>query len=284
MFAAALAVALFLVFGSSTDRERGAEAREVRRIQAHFDSALAELASRDVPTLTPAQRSRRATLVATLAAYRDRGLFPHNYDTPGRMVPSFVDERTGIRCAVGQLLASTGRDDIVRRVARENLHVYAAELGTDTAFAAWLDVNGLTLAEASRIQPSYLGATANGSDGWIAADFGAAVGSIALAGSNLIGNLDGHHTWLSGIGFATGFASVALGGYTMSSNDAKKNYVASLAMGAGVISIATSAVVAMRHTAKQSAPKEARVSLSPWAQPVSPTGNHGVGLAARIRF
>src|SRR5580765_567638 len=72
----------------------------VNRIQAHFDSVLTELRSPDVRTLTPTQRARRAGLIASLQGYRDRGVFPHNYDFPGRPTPYFVDRKTGTLCAV----------------------------------------------------------------------------------------------------------------------------------------------------------------------------------------
>lgn len=68
------------------------------RVQAHFDSVISELtaAHRD---LSPMQLHRRLQLIAELGKYRDRGQFPHNYDVPDRAVPTFVDPRTGVRCA-----------------------------------------------------------------------------------------------------------------------------------------------------------------------------------------
>ena len=61
--------------------------REVTRIRAHFDSVLTELTSRDVSSLSASQRSNRARLTMTLANYRERGVFPHNYDFPGQAIP-----------------------------------------------------------------------------------------------------------------------------------------------------------------------------------------------------
>src|SRR6476661_1058213 len=113
--------------------------REVARIRAHFDSVLTELTSRDVSSLSASQRVNRARLTMTLANYRERGVFPHNYDFPGQSVPYFIDRKTGSLCAVAHLLASTGRRDIVDRVARANNNVWVAELAGDTAVASWLD-------------------------------------------------------------------------------------------------------------------------------------------------
>src|SRR5215207_3379955 len=121
----------------------GPAEREVSRIRAHFDSVLTELAHRDVATLSASQRGNRARLMTTLAAYRDRGVFPHNYDFADRAVPYFIDRKTGTRCAVAHLLESTGRRDVVDRVARMNNNVWVAELASDTALASWLDANGI---------------------------------------------------------------------------------------------------------------------------------------------
>ena len=96
------------------------EGMEVRRIRAHFDSALAELSARDVAELTLKQQATRARLLEILRVYRDRGIFPHNYDFPGRAVPYFIDRKTGTLCAVAHLLASTGRQiRIARLLGRE---------------------------------------------------------------------------------------------------------------------------------------------------------------------
>ena len=77
-------------------------------------------------------------LIATLDAYRDRGLFPRNYDFPGQLMPYFFDRKTGVLCAVAHLLESTGRRDIVDRVAQMNNDVWVAELAPDSAFGTWL--------------------------------------------------------------------------------------------------------------------------------------------------
>lgn len=129
---------------------------EVRRIQAHFDSVLTELGARDVRILPAKQRAARTSVIVMLGAYRDRGVFPNNYDFPGAAVPYFVDRKTGTLCAVGHLLAATGRRDIVDRVAKLNNNVWVADLAGDTAFAGWLGANGLTFAEAARIQVPYM--------------------------------------------------------------------------------------------------------------------------------
>src|SRR5581483_9807416 len=114
-------------------------------VRRHLDSVLVELRANTPTTLDPVRVARRARLIEELAAYRNRGAFPHNYDYPGQLVPYFRDRVTGALCAVGDLLASTGRTDIVERVVRSDNTVRVVQLGGDTAFRHWLDDNGLTL-------------------------------------------------------------------------------------------------------------------------------------------
>src|SRR4051812_26273073 len=86
-----------LIAARPTERVR---AREIARIQQHFDSVLVELGQRDTRSLSKSAASNRAELVAELHRYRDQGAFPHNYDFPGEAVPYFVDRETGVLCAV----------------------------------------------------------------------------------------------------------------------------------------------------------------------------------------
>lgn len=128
--------------------------REVARIQRHLSGALARLLERDVARLTPAQRAARARSIQRLRDYRRAGEFPRNTDFPGRRIPYFID-RTGIRCAMAYLIEQSGHGDFVARVARTQNNAYIAELAGDPELRAWLEENGLTEAEAARIQPAY---------------------------------------------------------------------------------------------------------------------------------
>jgi len=127
---------------------------EVERIQRHFDSVLVELHARDVASLAAEQRSHRFALVETLRAYRDRGLFPRNYDF-AEPTPYFIDRRTGVLCAVAHLMDATGRRDLVNRIAARDNNVWVPALAGDRDVGAWLAEQGITLAEAARIQLPY---------------------------------------------------------------------------------------------------------------------------------
>lgn len=269
-------------------------AAEVRRIQAHFDSALTELASRDLSYLTPAQREARAALMATLRAYRDRGVFPRNYDFPGRAMPYFVDRRTGVLCAVAHLLESSGRRDLVDRVAAMDNNVWVPELAGDTAFTAWLDVHGITLAEAARIQVPYVddGSPIVSALGSRTAVYG--IGSaIAIGGAAATAiwngghNASGRRTLGNVLGVATGMLALGFGA-AASTDEGAPPAVGALSLAVGGLSTFLSSRGFVRHqrlvASERRATREreaARVSVAPML-PISRRG--GTGLAVRVAF
>src|SRR5947209_8774444 len=128
-------------------------AAERARLRAHFDSVERELRARDVPRLTP-QRVARVRLLDLLRGYRLRGVFPRNTDFPDRAMPTFIDY-WGRRCGVAYLMEQTGNEDMVLRIAATRNNARVPELKDDPAVGRWLAANGITLAEATRIQPTY---------------------------------------------------------------------------------------------------------------------------------
>lgn len=129
-------------------------AYEQARLRAHFDSAEQGLRARDVAGLTAAQRAARARLADNLHHYWVRGIFPRNTDFPGRYMPTFIDY-WGKRCGVAYLMEQTGDEDMVLRIAAMQNNARVPELRDDPEVRRWLDANGITLAEATRIQPAY---------------------------------------------------------------------------------------------------------------------------------
>jgi hypothetical protein len=270
--------------------ESDARAVEVRRIRAHFDSVLAELEARDVAALGASQRDNRRILLATLSAYRDRGVFPHNYDFPGEAVPYFVDRGTGTLCAVAHLLASTGRRDIVDRVARADNNVWVPQLAEDTAFVTWLGANGLTLAEAARIQLPYeqpmpVVATPNRARTPVALPV--AMGVSALAGAwNTFANANGHSRIATAIGFGSGLAALGLG----ASQIGRQNVPQAMSLttaAVGGLSVALSARSLHRHNviaaAEREAARKTKVSDAT-ISPIIPVGGSGAGVSVSLRF
>ncbi|MCY1061589.1 MYXO-CTERM sorting domain-containing protein [Nannocystis sp. SCPEA4] len=126
---------------------------EQARLQAHFREVLLELRSRDVTHLDASQRAARERLIEELARYARAGRFPRNYVSRER-IPIFIDPH-GTRCAMAQLIESTGHTALVAEVAARRNFALIRELASNAALLAWLDEFGLTAAEAGRIQPSY---------------------------------------------------------------------------------------------------------------------------------
>jgi hypothetical protein len=126
-----------------------------RHVVRHLNGALRELAARDLAPLTARQRENRAAAISLLEGYRDAGRYPLNRDYPGEYVPYFVDPVTDAHCAVGFLMAQTGHEALVRRLAAADNHVRVLDLAGDAEVRQWLDEYGITLEEAARIQPWY---------------------------------------------------------------------------------------------------------------------------------
>ncbi|MEO8335383.1 MAG: hypothetical protein ABI664_10440 [bacterium] len=267
-----------------------AAAAEVTRIRVHFDSVLASLGSRDVTGLSADQRARRTSLLRTLRTYQARGVFPHNYDFAGESVPYFVDRKTGTRCAVAHLLATTGRHDIVDRVARTNNNVWVRDLAADSAFTHWLGDNGLTLDEAAFIQVPYAQPV---SQAEVARNVGFAVAApFALGGAmattlwNATSNADGHRTRVSKIGIISGLATVGLGAAVLSKSDLNHGVAAS-GVAMGVTSVALSLRSMHNHStimAQRDAEKARSVSQAVVVPMVDASNGGSAGIAVTVRF
>src|SRR5437879_10736852 len=131
-----------------------AAAGDTGRIRAHLAIVEAELRTKDVSALTPAHREARARNLDVLHEYWVRGAFPVNTDFPGQRVPYFVD-RYGTRCAMAYLIEQSGHGGLVARIATTHNTAHIRDLKDDAELVAWLRENGLTAAEAARIQPEY---------------------------------------------------------------------------------------------------------------------------------
>ena len=133
---------------------------EVARIQKHLAQVERELRARAPRTLTSEQRSARRQHLARLEAYRRRGAFPHNHESPGKRVPCFVD-RHGTRDIIAHLMESSGQRELVRRVSATRNNATVRELVADSKigpdFTSWVVGSGFTVEEAQKLQPTYEG-------------------------------------------------------------------------------------------------------------------------------
>ena len=273
---------------TTVDRHAVGHRAEVRRIQAHFDGVLSELRVRDVDGLSANQRAERSNLIGVLAAYRDRGVFPHNRDF-AEAIPYFIDRATGTLCAVAHLLESTGRRDIVDAVAAMDNNVWVNDLAGNREFESWLDQHGLTLAEASRIQVPYVG------DGWGAEPQASALYSrpaaTAVVGAtaavslwNAFANRNGQQGIASLAGMAAGVAAAGYGSAIIATGDAPST-VGALSIAAGGVSafLATRGFLRQRHITAEA--RKAQLAARTTVTPIVPLdGKNGAGLSISIKF
>jgi hypothetical protein len=259
-----------------------ADAERVR-LRAHFDSVERELRGRDVSGLTPAQRAARGRLIEILHGYQVRGVFPWNTEVPDRAVPIFVD-RWGTRCAFAYLIEQTGNEDLVVRIARTRNNARAPELKDDPEVGRWLVANGITLAEATRIQPEYCAysncptipnpVTPTASAGYQVASGVTIAGNVTAFTLNLVHTgLSRQASGLAAIG--TGAVGLIVGGPNLGSGGSR----GSLGVVNAAVGSASLVLGLVRLTANGEPAAESRLSVGPWL------GARGAsGVAARVTF
>jgi hypothetical protein len=265
---------------------------QVARLQRHFAAVDAELRTADISHLSAAQREARAAALARLRAYAARGEFPHNH-VRGPLTPVFIDEH-GTRCAMAHLIEEGGGADLAHAIARGENLAYVPQLAGDARYrpelVAWLDRNGLTAAEAARIQPAYNGCEFNACEDRDKIDRGAAIASVGLAALNGIAigaNLrDDAGTAAGGGGLLAG-GLLMFAGYAMQNDlDPERDLQKDLAwmdMGIGAITVALSI-----RTLTRDRPAPAAVAPPPATGPggwsVAPIvgSTRGVSLATRF--
>jgi hypothetical protein len=124
------------------------------RIREHLTRVEEQLRAADVSDLTDAQRAARELNIERLHAYRLAGEFPHgNPAQPGPRVPTFIDA-DGRACAMGHLVIESGHRDVAEAIARDQNYARVPEIA-HPALVPWLEANGMTLEEATLVQPSY---------------------------------------------------------------------------------------------------------------------------------
>ena len=159
------------------------------RVREHLRRAESALRSAD-HDLSPERRRRRERHLDRLAAYRQRGEFPTNRRHAGR-TPLFVGD-DGTPCAMAHLLLEGGREDLVAAVMAEDPTARVEELPDDHPVVEWVEANGLTRAEAARIQPAYpesvqFATTCGPVPCWFAGALVSVVGTAVAAASEWVG-------------------------------------------------------------------------------------------------
>lgn len=160
------------------------------RIREHLRRTEAALRDADHDHLTAEQRRRRCAALDRLAEYRERGEFPRNRTEPER-TPLFVGS-DGTPCAMAYLLRADGREDLVDAVMEEDPTARIGDLPADHPVIEWVEANGLTRAEAARVQPTYpdgvqFATTCGPAPCWVAGALAAVVGTGVAAASEYVG-------------------------------------------------------------------------------------------------
>jgi hypothetical protein len=258
-------------------------ASEQARVRAHLDSAERELRAEPVKGLSVSQRAARARALDRLHEYWVRGVFPQNTDFPRELTPYFIDLHH-TRCAMAYLIEQSGARDFVARVAATHNNARISSLRGDSALGAWLDENGLTLADAARIQPSY--------DGCLAcvdccvyrnqtsvASTGYQVATAMLVSADVVTvmlNVEATHQSRAvrgAVGLGTGLLSIMIGVPNIDESGSKQT-LGWVNTGMGAVSAAFGAYGLLQRPT--SAPP---VSFAPWV-----ASNGAPGLSGRITF
>ncbi len=124
------------------------------RVATHVGYVARRLRERDASHLSQAERARRGELLDALEAYVAAGRFPDS-ETDHGLLPTFLDARTGVRCAVAHLVETTAGPALLADLDRDHHNDYIDELADDPRFVAWTRASGLTHEELAWIQPSY---------------------------------------------------------------------------------------------------------------------------------
>jgi hypothetical protein len=217
------------------------------RITNHLQRVERALRRADVSYLNPEQQARRREALDHLRDYRLAGVFPHNHDFPGERVPYFADEH-GTLCAMAYLVAESGRPDIVDIVRDRFNNGRVVELAADPVIgpvlAAWLEKNGMTVAEAQAVQPQY-GPPTNprpdcNADACIVTEYAVASALTGAAELATIGlnagwfGSRGSRSWSGPAGVVLGACGMTLGAINLDRSDE--------AFALGVINMAAGAV------------------------------------------
>lgn len=126
---------------------------ETQRVAEHFVRAGKLVSERDTSQLDAAQQLVRQLILEEVGRYGAARQFPKNHDSEA-LRPTFIDAQ-GTPCAMAHLLQFGGAGELATRISQETNHALVPQLAERPEFAQWLSAAGLTVEEASIIQPSY---------------------------------------------------------------------------------------------------------------------------------
>ncbi|HEX8211316.1 MAG TPA: hypothetical protein VF584_14170 [Longimicrobium sp.] len=260
-------------------------AAETARIQAHLLGAERKMESHDVSHLTAPQREARGRALAALRRYRVAGQFPHNHRVPGARVPVFVDEH-GTPCAMAYLIAESGSVALVQRIAATRNLALIRQLADDPELVAWLRANGMTAAEAARVQPAYGGEEPEPTSDEFMWAYHIATGASTLSNAGLMHmSLQRESRTWSGLAVAGGALQTVIGIGGLGEVSARPYGIFNTGFGAATTLIGAytlfrpAAAPALTRSVRLAPGHHALLAAAPLA-----TADGGVGLTATLRF
>ncbi len=135
-------------------QERFPLQNDVDLIQMHLSLVEQKLREKNTSHLSADQKENRKQCLAILNDYWKQGVFPTNLYHKER-TPYFIDD-ANVACAVGQLIISTGHENIANKIAEENNYGYIKDLNVKyPELTTWANEYGFEMEELAWIQPCY---------------------------------------------------------------------------------------------------------------------------------
>ncbi len=127
---------------------------DVTLIKMHLSLVEKTLRKKEATDLSLEQRDNRNHCLDILHDYWTNGVFPINTGHKER-TPYFIDN-FGTACAVGQLMISTGFENVAKKIHSENNFAYVRDLNAQyPELKLWADAYGFEVDELAWIQPTY---------------------------------------------------------------------------------------------------------------------------------
>ena len=129
-----------------------ANSNEQDRVSTHLAFVDHILRQRDISDLSTQACENRIAMLDKLSEYWQTGVFPRNYEEPGR-APCFIDQ-DGRICAVGYLVEKSAGLNIAKEINESFQYADIEEMDIQL-IDDWAEENGFTREELAMIQPTY---------------------------------------------------------------------------------------------------------------------------------
>jgi hypothetical protein len=126
---------------------------EKLRISTHLEYVEQLLRSKDVSWMPEKQQEKRRQMLQLLNEYRNKGIYPDNFDYPGQRLPCFIDDEGKI-CAVGYLVQQSWGPKAANLINGRYQYRKISEMDLEL-LKPWMEYSGLSLEECAMIQPTY---------------------------------------------------------------------------------------------------------------------------------